>query len=86
MSHFIYILACGDGSYYTGYTTDVEERVRAHKEGKGAKYTRGRGPLELVYTEEFSEKSLAMKREWEIKHRLTRKDKEDLIRKCLNNP
>lgn len=79
MAHFVYMLACGDGSFYTGYTTNVEERLQAHKEGRGAKYTKGRGPLRLVYTEEFSEKSSAMKREWEIKHRLTRKEKEALI-------
>lgn len=79
MAHFVYMLVCGDGSFYTGYTTNVEERLQAHKEGRGAKYTKGRGPLRLVYTEEFSEKSSAMKREWEIKHRLTRKEKEALI-------
>lgn len=79
MAYFVYMLQCGDGSYYTGYTTNVEERLKAHKEGRGAKYTKGRQPLELVYQEEFEEKSGALKREWEIKHRFSRKQKEDLI-------
>lgn len=81
MAHYVYVLSCGDGSYYTGYTTDVEERLKAHREGRGAKYTRGRGPLQLIYTEEFEDKREAMRREWEIKHRLTRKEKEALFLK-----
>lgn len=79
MKHYIYILRCADGTYYTGYTTDVEERLRTHNEGRGAKYTRGRLPVKLVYTEEFEEKSHAMKREWEIKHRFSKEEKERLI-------
>lgn len=79
MAYFVYMLRCGDGSYYTGYTTNVEERMKAHREGRGAKYTRGRLPLELVYKEEFEEKSEALRREWEIKHRFGRKQKEELI-------
>lgn len=63
----VYILRCGDGSLYTGVTTDVEARFAAHSCGKGAKYTRGRGPLELVYTEECPDKSAALKRELAIK-------------------
>ena len=64
---YLYILRCRDGSLYTGITTDVEKRLEAHQSGKGAKYTRGRGPLELVYTEECVTHSQALKRELEIK-------------------
>ena len=63
----VYILRCKDGSLYTGITTDVEERFKAHNSGKGAKYTRGRGPLELVYTEECADKSEALRRVLQIK-------------------
>ena len=63
----LYILRCGDGSLYTGITTDVEKRLEAHRTGKGAKYTRGRGPLELIYQEECGDHSNALKRELEIK-------------------
>ena len=74
----MYILRCGDGSLYTGWTNDLEKRFKAHVEGKGAKYTRGRGPLELVYFEKFDNKIDAMKREYAIK-RLKRVQKEKLI-------
>ena len=74
----LYILRCGDGTLYTGITTDVEKRFAAHSSGKGAKYTRGRGPLELVHTEECESYSAALKREYAIKH-LSRKDKISLI-------
>ena len=63
----LYILRCRDGSLYTGITTDVEKRFAAHNAGKGAKYTRGRGPLELVYREDCGDHSAALKRELEIK-------------------
>lgn len=63
----LYILRCGDGSLYTGITTDVDKRLKAHRSGKGAKYTRGRGPLELVYWENCGDYSAALKRELEIK-------------------
>lgn len=76
----LYILRCGDGSLYTGITTDVEKRLEVHRSGKGAKYTRGRGPLELVYSEECGTHSDALKRELEMKA-LTKAQKEDLIRK-----
>ena len=76
----LYILRCGDGSLYTGITTDVEKRLEAHRSGKGAKYTRGRGPLELVYREECGDYSAALKRELEIK-KLPREEKEKLIKK-----
>ena len=75
----LYILRCGDGSLYTGITTDVEKRLAAHRSGKGAKYTRGRGPLELVYREECADHSAALKRELEIK-KLSREEKEQLIK------
>lgn len=75
---YLYILRCGDGTLYTGITTDVEKRLEAHRAGKGAKYTRGRGPLELAYREECGTHSQALRRELEIKS-LCRTDKEKLI-------
>ncbi len=77
---YVYILRCGDGSLYTGTAVDVQARLRAHESGKGAKYTRGRGPLILSYTEKCESKSHALKRELEIKA-LTRQMKEELINK-----
>lgn len=74
------MLRCGDGSLYTGITTDVERRLEEHRTGKGAKYTRGRGPLNLVYQEECADKSTALKRELEIKA-LTREEKLKLTEK-----
>ena len=76
--HYTYMLKCKDNTYYTGYTTDLEKRIKAHNEGKGAKYTRGRGPVELVYYEEHEEKTSAMRREWEIKQ-MSRREKETMI-------
>ena len=76
----LYILRCGDGTLYTGITTDVARRFDEHSNGKGAKYTRGRGPLELVYQEECGDKSAASRREWEIKA-LSREEKLQLIKK-----
>lgn len=75
---FLYILRCKDGSLYTGITTDVEKRLEAHRSGKGAKYTRGRLPLELVYSEECGDHSAALKRELQIKA-LPREKKLELI-------
>ena len=73
--YYCYILKCSDGTLYTGYTTDLDRRVKEHNEGsKGAKYTRCRRPCELVYYEEFSSKSDALKREYRIK-RMTREEK-----------
>jgi len=65
--HVVYVLECADGSLYTGYTTDLERRVAEHDAGEGAKYTRGRTPVELRYHERFDSKSAAMSREYEIK-------------------
>ena len=77
MEWFVYILRCGDGTLYTGSTDNVEKRLAAHRAGKGAKYTRGRGPLELAYTEQLPDKSAALRREYEIKQ-LTRQQKLEL--------
>ena len=74
----LYILRCGDGSLYTGITTDVAKRLEVHRSGKGAKYTRGRGPLELVYEEECGDHSAALKREHEIKS-MSRQEKEKML-------
>ena len=74
------MLRCGDGSLYTGITTDLQRRLEEHRSGKGAKYTRSRCPLELVYWEECGDKSKALKRELEIKS-LSRTEKLKLIEK-----
>lgn len=80
MSWYVYILKCSDATLYTGVTTDIERRFREHKEGKtGAKYTRGRFPLEVVYTETCASRSEAQKREAVIK-KLTKKEKELLAK------
>ena len=77
---YLYILRCGDGTLYTGITTDVEKRLETHRTGKGAKYTRGRQPLELVYRESCGTQSDALKREIAVK-RMTRQEKEALLTK-----
>lgn len=71
---FIYIVECADGTLYTGWTTDVEKRVKAHNDGEGAKYTRSRGPIVLFHVEEFETKNEALSREMAIK-RLSRAQK-----------
>ena len=76
--NYTYILKCKDGSLYTGWTNDLEQRVAAHNTGKGAKYTKARRPVELVYFEEFETKEQAMKREYAIKQ-MARKDKLELF-------
>lgn len=78
--HYVYILKCSDNTYYTGYTNDVTRRIKLHNEGKGAKYTRGRTPVQLVYEEMYETKTEALKREYEIKQ-LRRTEKERLIAK-----
>ena len=78
MKHFVYFLECRDKTFYCGYTNNLMKRVEVHNKGKGAKYTQKRRPVKLVYFEEFETKSLAMKREYELKQ-LCRKDKELLI-------
>lgn len=76
--YYTYIVECKDETYYTGYTCNIEKRIKAHNEGKGAKYTKYRAPVKLVYIEESEDKSQAMKREYAIK-KLTRKQKGELI-------
>lgn len=77
MAWYVYLLRCGDGTLYTGITDDVSRRLAAHRAGRGAKYTRGRGPLELVYLEEQPGRGEALRRELEIK-KLRRAQKEKL--------
>ena len=81
MFWYVYMLRCGDGTLYTGITDNILRRLAVHQAGKGAKYTRGRGPLELVYQEKVLDKSAALRREYQIK-RLTRQEKEQLIQKA----
>ena len=81
--NYCYMLRCADGSLYTGWTKDLERRVRAHNAGSGAKYTRSRLPAELVYWETFETKEAAMSREWHVK-RLTREEKLALIERKAN--
>ena len=67
MEWYVYILRCGDDTLYTGITDDLDRRLAAHRARKGAKYTRGRGPLDLVYSEVCPDKSAALKREFALK-------------------
>ncbi|MBI5553826.1 MAG: GIY-YIG nuclease family protein [Candidatus Diapherotrites archaeon] len=76
--HFVYLLQCRDGTLYCGYTHNLQKRLQAHQEGKGAKYTRGRRPLKLVYSKKFLSRPAAMRREAQIK-RLSRAQKKALI-------
>lgn len=78
MAAFVYMLRCKDGSLYTGWTNDLEHRLAMHSSGRGAKYTRGRGPLELVYSEELPDKEAALRRECAIK-KLCREQKLALL-------
>lgn len=73
------MVRCQDGSLYTGWTNKLEERIRSHNSGKGAKYTRARGPVELVYTKQFESKSQAMSHEYFLK-RLKKEEKESLVK------
>lgn len=76
--HMVYILKCKDDTLYTGYTTDMEHRLKMHKQGKGAKYTRGRGPFQVKFIEKYATKEEAMQREYAIKQ-MKRKEKLQLI-------
>lgn len=76
--NYTYILKCNDDTYYTGWTNDLDKRIKCHNQGKGAKYTKPRLPVVVAYYETFETKEEAMKREYEIK-KLTRKQKEYLI-------
>lgn len=78
MAAFVYMLRCKDGSLYTGWTNDLEHRLAMHNSGRGAKYTHGRGPLELVYSEELPDKEAALRRECAIK-KLRREQKLALL-------
>lgn len=78
--HFFYVLECNDGSYYAGYTNDLDKRVSVHNEGKGAKYTRAKRPVRCIYFETYETKQKAMQVEYRFKQ-LTRKKKEEHIRK-----
>ncbi len=78
MAAFVYILRCGDGTLYTGWTNDPAHRLAMHNAGKGAKYTKSRLPVELVHLEEYNSKEEAMKREAALK-KLPRKEKLELI-------
>ena len=77
-TQYVYILRCADGTFYTGWTTDLTARVATHNTGKGAKYTKSRRPVELIYHEEYDDKREAQARERAIK-KLTRAQKEALI-------
>lgn len=74
----VYMLRCGDGSLYTGWTNDLEKRVKSHQAGRGGKYTRSRLPVKLVWYEECESREAAMSREWHLK-RLTREEKLNII-------
>lgn len=76
--NYTYILRCGDGSLYCGWTNHLNKRIEAHNAGKGAKYTKSRLPVTLVYYESFDTRQEAMRREWEIKQ-LSRKEKLALV-------
>ena len=77
--NYTYILECSDGSLYTGWTNDLEKRLQAHNEGRGAKYTKGRRPVKLVHVEIFDTKEEAMRREYAIK-RMSKREKKKLIK------
>ncbi len=85
MSYWVYILQCGDGTLYTGTAADVDKRLKVHQSGRGAKYTRGRGPLTVVYRENCGDKSAALRREYAVKQ-LTRAEKLSLIAGHLSPP
>ncbi|MDR0930589.1 MAG: GIY-YIG nuclease family protein [Clostridiales bacterium] len=78
--HYVYIVKCADNTLYTGWTTDLPKRIENHNKGLGAKYTRSRLPVKLVYKEEFTTKNAALSREFYIKNKLTREDKLKLIK------
>lgn len=81
--NYTYIVECSDGSFYTGWTTNLERRIKVHNQGKGAKYTRARLPVTLKHYESFQTKEEAMRREYEIKQ-LSRREKQKLIEKMID--
>lgn len=80
--HYFYVLECQDGSYYAGYTNDLNKRIQLHNDGKGAKYTRGRGPVHLRFCQPFATKGEALRAEYQFKQ-LPRKKKEQYIAERL---
>jgi len=76
--HYFYVLTCKDGSLYAGYTNNLERRIKLHNEGKGAKYTRGRGPVKLIFSKLYSTKGEALKAEYAFKQ-LDRKKKQQYL-------
>ena len=76
--NYTYIVRCSDGSYYTGWINNLEKRIQDHNSGHGAKYTKSRRPVELVYYEEFETKEEAMRREYAVK-KMKRRQKTELI-------
>jgi len=78
MAAYVYMLECADGTYYTGWTNDLQIRIAAHNDGSGARYTRSRIPVRLAYVEELADKQAAQRREWAIK-KLTRAQKTQLV-------
>ncbi|MDO5079289.1 GIY-YIG nuclease family protein [Streptococcus minor] len=82
---YMYVVECADGTLYTGYTTDVDRRIQTHNAGKGAKYTRNRLPVTLLYQEEFDSKQEAMSAEALFKRRLNRQQKLDYIKEHREN-
>ena len=82
MNNYVYIVQCADATYYTGWTNDLKKRIEAHNAGKGAKYTKSRRPVQLVYYETYATKSKAMAREYAIKQ-LSRQEKAQLIKAGL---
>ena len=80
MGNYVYILECADGTWYTGWTNDLERRVKTHNSGQGAKYTRSRLPVRLIYSEEYETAVEAQRREYAIKQ-MTRRRKEILVKK-----
>jgi len=81
-SWLLYILECGDKSFYTGITNDLDRRIKAHQEGVASRYTRSRLPVRLIHSEPCRNRSHALKREWELKA-LTRREKEKFIKKVF---
>ena len=78
-NHYFYVVECKDCTYYAGYTNNLQKRISVHNEGKGAKYTRGRGPVKLVFSKKYATKSEALKAEYAFK-RLKRSEKQQYIR------
>ncbi|GEK59777.1 hypothetical protein CHL76_13810 [Marinococcus halophilus] len=83
--HVVYMLQCRDGSLYTGYTNNLRKRLEAHNAGRGAKYTKGRGPVQLVYLRRFTTKTEAMQEEYRLK-KLPRSQKQRLIKEAHDDP